>query len=116
MTMGLDLALMTGAEIGPLWNPAVTKAEGRVVYVDHASTEDLRVKYASDPNVNVADLVGVDFVWGAQTLAQVLGADHQLDYVISSNVIENVPDMIKWFQEIRSVLKPGGIVNLAVPD
>jgi len=113
---GLNLKVMAGAEIGPLDHPIVTKDQGDIFYVDHAPTESLREKFARDPNVNVAKIAHVDAVWGTRTLQECLGSAARLDYVIASHVIEHVPDLLTWLQEIRAVLKPDGEVRLAVPD
>lgn len=113
---GLDLKHLVGLEIGLLDRPIVTKAEGEIVYVDHTDTHSLRQKYARDSNVDVAKIVDVDAVWGAQTLQECLGPDRKVDYVIASHVIEHVPNLIGWLEELRSVLKSGGVVKLAVPD
>jgi SAM-dependent methyltransferase len=113
---GLNVKFMAGAEIGPLDHPIVTKDQGAIFYVDHAATESLREKFARDPNVNVAKIVHVDAIWGTSTLQDCLGSAGKLDYVIASHVIEHVPDLLTWLQEIRAVLKPDGEVRLAVPD
>src|SRR5262249_27417752 len=113
---GLNLATMVGAEIGPLNKPLVRKSAGKVFYLDHTDTASLRLKYANDPNVEVEDIVDVDIVWGQQSLTEAFGPDVKLDYIVASHVIEHVPDMIGWLEELRSVLRPGGRVNLAVPD
>ncbi len=123
MLDGLDLPNMVGAEIGPLHNPLVSRSEGHIVYVDHKSAEELRVSYASDPNVNVKN-IQVDAIWGSHTLREAIDMYFQksgrnvqsLDYVLASHVIEHVPDLITWLQEIRSVLSSTGQVRLAVPD
>ncbi len=107
---------MQGAEIGPLQHPIVTKAESRVLYVDHTDTQSLRRKYEADPNVDVHEIVPVDIVWGEVSLAEALGPGHRLGYVLASHVIEHVPDLIGWLEEVRAVLQPGGRLNLAVPD
>lgn len=49
----LDLATISGVEIGPLYGPVVAKADGKIIYVDHVDTKTLREKYASDPAVNI---------------------------------------------------------------
>jgi len=41
--------------------------------------------------------------------------DHSLDYVISSHVVEHLPDVISAFVEWDRVLKYGGIVFMIVP-
>lgn len=120
---GIDLANSIGAEIGPLHNPVVSKKQGQVIYVDHCDAEQLRQHYANDKDVD-PNAICVDAVWGAQTLLQGVQAyfarmgtpPQGLDYVVASHVIEHVPDLVTWLQEIRSVLKADGKVRLAVPD
>ena len=121
---GLDLARLTGIEIGPLDKPLVRRDRGFVLYVDHADTAALRQKYADDPGVDLDALVEVDAVWGESTLADILqaraathhGTPARVDYVIASHVVEHVPDLVGWLAEIHAVLKPGGQLRLAVPD
>ena len=121
---GLDVAQLTGIEIGALDKPLVSPGSGSVLYVDHADTPTLRRKYAADPGVNLDALVDVDAVWGESTLRQALlarSAAHpstpaQVDYVVASHVMEHVPDLIGWLGEIHEVLKPTGQLRLAVPD
>jgi hypothetical protein len=67
-----------------------------------------------DASVKIEDIVDVDIVWGEKTLGEAVGSP--VDYVVASHVIEHVPDLIGWLLEVRSVLKPGGILGLAVPD
>lgn len=111
---GLDLRHMVGIEIGALADPIVHKHDGSVFYIDHADTDTLKRKYAGWDRV--ADIVPVDAVWGEQTLQDCIGAGQQVDYVVNSHVVEHVPDLVTWLQEIRSVLKPYGELRMAIPD
>lgn len=113
---GVDFSATETLEIGPLYRPFALKAEGPVIYVDHADTESLRKKYQGDPNFDVADIVEVDAVWGGQTLRECLGQDRKVDLVIASHVIEHVPDLITWLQELKSVLRSAGEIRLVIPD
>lgn len=113
---GLDLKSAVGVEIGPLCRPVIKKSDGQIVYVDHTDTASLRAKYQADPSVPVDDIVNVDAVWGEQSLQEALGRARQFDYVLASHVVEHVPDMVTWFEEFESILKPHGEVRLAVPD
>ena len=120
---GLDVAGLTGIEIGALDRPLVHPGDGPVLYVDHADTPTLRQKYAGDPGVNMDTLVEVDAIWGANTLREALQARAAspdtpvlVDYVIASHVVEHVPDLVGWLNEIHEVLKPTGQLRLAVPD
>ncbi len=113
---GLARADLLGLEIGALNNPVALKSEGKVIYVDHFDTNALREKYRKDPNVDVAAIVDVDAIWGVQTLAQCIGENRKVDYVVASHVIEHVPDLITWLEEISAILTATGEVRLAVPD
>lgn len=117
-----------GAEIGPLQSPLVKKGdvgEGVVFYVDHADTETLRARWSTDPSIDPSKL-HVDAVWGQRTLREAIDASdlaHRhglpgcgLDYVVASHVIEHVPDLIAWLQEIAAILRSDGSLRLAIPD
>ncbi len=117
---GLDLAAMTGLEIGPLADPVVLRSEGRVLYVDHTDTAHLRETYRDNALVPLERIVDVDVVWGetvlATALAPVLGDGVRVDYVIASHVAEHVPDLVTWLGEIADVLAPDGTLRLVMPD
>lgn len=114
LLQGIDIAHATGVEIGALCRPFLKKTEGDVIYVDHATTEALREKYRNDSNVVLDKLVDVDAVWGANTLADAVG--RRADYVVASHVVEHVPDLISWLEELHSILNDRGEVRLIVPD
>lgn len=111
---GIDVSSWLGLEIGALCNPFLSRTEGSVLYADHATTEELKHKYRNDPNVLLQDIVEVDAVWGERTLREAVG--RAVDYVVASHVIEHVPDLITWLEELRSVLNENGQVRLIVPD
>lgn len=106
-----------GLEIGPLCWPIITKAESnnRIYYIDFSTAEKSREKYKNDPNVNIDEIVETDYLWGKQTMPELVGGK-LFDYVVASHVIEHVPNMLGWMREIASVLKDGGILSLAIPD
>lgn len=110
---GMDLSRRI-VEIGPLYRPFVRKSEGNVVYVDHADTETLREKYKADPKFSMSDIVDVDAVWGDKTLSECVGG--RVDYIIASHVIEHVPDLFGWLNELSAALTSGGQIRLVVPD
>jgi hypothetical protein len=112
----IDVAGGRGLEIGALTKPAVTRAMGRIEYIDRATTAELARWYENQGHVDAADLVEVDHVWGQQTLLDCVGGERRYDYVVASHVIEHVPDLFGWLCEIGSVLVDGGIASFSVPD
>lgn len=112
---GIDVATATGLEFGPLTAPLVWRHEGRVEYVDHASTAELRVKYANDRNVDISRLVEVDHVLEDGRLPASLHG-RGFDYVIAAHVFEHLPNPLAWLRECADVLAADGAVGLTIPD
>ena len=112
---GLEVGRLRGLEIGPLSHPLVWREDGPVLYVYHATTAELKVKNAGHPDIDVEAIVEVDAVWGDRTLKQCLDG-REVDYVVASHVIEHVPDLITWLQEIEEALAPTGQLRLIAPD
>jgi len=106
-----------GLEIGPSYSPLVPKRDGfQVEVVDHASTEELKAKYADDPLADVSRIEEVDYVWDGRPLSEVIGVRGRYDYIVASHVIEHTPDMLGFLEECDVLLKPAGNLVLAVPD
>jgi SAM-dependent methyltransferase len=105
-----------GLEIGALTTPLVRKGQGKIIYVDHASTEELRQKYRDHETVAPGQIVQVDAVWGDKTIQEALTDCGSVDYVLASHVIEHVPDLVTWLNELASVLNNDGTIRLAIPD
>jgi len=115
----IDFASMRGLEIGPLANPRVGKHQGSITYLDHASTDELKRKYATNAQLagQIDSLVDVDIVQhGDQALGEAVGAGNVFDYVIAAHVFEHIPFMVDWLHQVESVLVTGGILSLVVPD
>ena len=55
----------------------------------------------------------IDLVGEAQLIPEI--GSHELDYIVSSHVIEHVPDVISAFVEWNRVLKPGGVIVMIFP-
>lgn len=110
----IDVPKSSGVEIGPLTRPLVRRGEGDISYIDRATTADLRRAYANQ-SVDINAIVDVDFVWGEKTLCECVDG-RRFDYCIAAHVVEHVPDLIGWLNEVSSILKPGGVLSLIVPD
>jgi hypothetical protein len=99
-----------------LEHPIVERSnlDANVLYVDHADTAALHAKYADD--TDVGEIVDVDVVWGDGVLADALGDRGPVDWVIASHVIEHVPNLVGWLDQLASVMSDGAVLSLAIPD
>lgn len=106
LTHDVPLPESRGLEFGPSDNPTVLPEGIRVAYVDHA-----RDAQADRPNA-----APIDHAWpGSGSLAEVLGRDG-FDFAIAAQVAQYVPNLLGWFRGIHGVLRPGGVLNLSLPD
>lgn len=106
-----------GLEIGPGFNPLLPKAAGyRVETLDHATKEDLIKKYANAPGVDLSRIETVDFVSTGGSIQATIQKSACYDYIVASHVIEHTPDLLGFLYDCESLLKPGGVLVLAVPD
>lgn len=110
----IDLSRSVGLELGPLHRPILTKDICKVFYVDHMSTLELRKKYEGHP-FDLNSIADVDHVIGNNTLKHTMG-NKKFDFVVASHVIEHIPNIVAWLEDVASVLKPGGILSLVIPD
>lgn len=103
-------------EVGPSFNPLAPKRDGWNTFViDHASREELLVKYADQ---DTAKIEVVDYVWRGGSLADAVPQNQHgtFDAFIASHVIEHTTDVITFLRAAQTLIKPDGVVILAVPD
>ena len=106
-------------EIGPSYSPILPKAEGwQTTVVDHAVQPDLVAKYSAMGVATVGRIESVDFVWQHGALAALIPqAMHgSYDGLVASHVCEHFPDLIAFFQDASTLIKPDGLMALALPD
>lgn len=106
-----------GLEVGPSYSPLLPKRLGyNVETVDHADAEELRQKYKSDGNVDAGNIEEVDYVSDGGSLVDLIGQTERYDYIFASHVIEHVTDVVRFLSDCERLLKPDGVLVLAVPD
>ena len=104
-------------EVGPSVNPVAPRSRGwNSASIDHLDRAGLRVKYATHPGVDIIE--PVDFVWTSGLLSDAVPAEQHgsFDVFLASHVIEHTPDLIGFLDAAQVLLKPEGVVVLAVPD
>jgi len=112
---GLNMAGV-GLEVGASYSPIAPKKAGfRVEIIDHADAETLRKKY-KEQSVDINNIEDVDYVWTGEPLNELTGKTDYYEWIIASHVIEHTPDLIGFLQQCELLLKPEGIISLAIPD
>jgi SAM-dependent methyltransferase len=106
-------------EIGPSYAPIAAKSDGWNVYsLDHASQDELRLKYQGAPHIAIEDIEPVDFIWCAGPPSSAIPPKQHgtFDACIASHVLEHIPDPITWLSDIGRLLRPKGVLSLVLPD
>jgi SAM-dependent methyltransferase len=104
----------TGLEIGALHRPLPTHSGMTVRYVDCVPYDELLRMYDTlDPRWKKL-IVTPDIIDDGGTLKTVPDASY--DFVVSSHLIEHLPDPISGISHWCRVLRPGGLLYLTVPD
>ena len=101
-----------GIEIGGLHSRL--QVDAKVKNLDYLDTKTLKEQYKNDKNINLNDLWEVDIVSLAWDLSEI--ESNSLDFVMSSHVLEHLPNPGVAIQEWIRAVKPGGTVFFIVPD
>lgn len=107
-----------GLEFGALDRPTISRERYNVSFVDHATRDQLALKYNDANNLALVDpsrIVHVDYIWSSGSLDEAV-AGRRFSWGLASGVIEHVGDPIGWLAEIATVIEPGGRINLAIPE
>jgi SAM-dependent methyltransferase len=104
-------------EIGPLDRPIFKKENANVFYADIRDTQAVKNFYRNNnsDNIDIEAIVNIDYVIKG-TYSESIKADEKFDYIVMSHVIEHIPELLKFFDDIKNVLNVSGKLCLAVPD
>ena len=100
-----------GLEIGALHYPLWVPSGVRVRYVDRLGVADLHGHY---PELPVHKLVAVDVIDDGEKLSS--QPDSSADFIIANHFIEHTEDPLDTLASHLRVLRPGGVIFMAVPD
>lgn len=100
-----------GLEIGACNLPTVPPHLGRCHHADFRTSSAMAEMWNIDPH----EVCDVEFVIDRREKIS-----HQIskmfDYIIACHVIEHIPNPIGYIKDLANILKPGGILFLAIPD
>lgn len=118
MIRGLETVKMRGGlvlEISPLASPILPRNYSGYRNVDVADRAGLLKKYAKHATVDKTLIAEPTYVWTGQTYAQLVG-EERFDLVVASHVVEHVPDIIGFLNDISDILTDDGELRLIFPD
>ncbi len=101
----------SGIEIGALHEPLWLPRSAAARYVDRMDAAGLRRHY---PELAALPLVRVDVVDDGETLKTFAPASQ--DFIIANHFLEHTQDPIGTIRRFLEVLRPGGVLYMAVPD
>jgi SAM-dependent methyltransferase len=110
-------------EVAPYFNPALRKAAGNdVLILDVFDSKQLRALAQKDPSIpasRIGEIEDVDIVGDASQIGDLVterGLAGKIGFVVSSHNFEHLPNPIRFLRGVESILKPGGVLSMAIPD
>ncbi len=106
-------------EIGPSISPIAAKRDGwNTKTVDHTTKEGLIEKYRGHTGIDISKIEDVDYIWTSGDISDAIpeGMLGTFDAFVASHVIEHVTDLVSFLNSADMILKPNGVVVLAIPD
>lgn len=99
-----------GIEIGALNRPLEVPNSANVKYIDRKSFDELKIEYPEVGN----NIIKPDIIDDGELLSKFM--DNSLDFIIANHLIEHSKNPIGAIENMLRVLKPKGILYMAVPD
>jgi hypothetical protein len=102
-------------EIAPLNRPILPKEHPNTRYLDILSAKELKEHFLNDPNIIKDDIVDVHYIHRGQPYKELVCGE-KFGLIVASHVIEHVPNLINWLNDIESILDKNGILQMTIPD
>mmetsp|Transcript_5773 Transcript_5773/g.8027 ORF Transcript_5773/g.8027 Transcript_5773/m.8027 type:complete len:325 (+) Transcript_5773:171-1145(+) len=93
--------------------------------LDVQSREENIKKYDLEKNSWPKDLFGeswkehfaeVHYIWKGGKYSNIIKNGEKFQRIVGSHVIEHIPDLISWLNDLYDLLLPGGEVRMLIPD
>lgn len=110
-------------EFGPLNRPTVKRSDyPNAYYADIRNSDDIKKLYTGNDylestgiHVDLDTIVDIDYVIKGTYKDSFKGVE-KFDVIVLSHVIEHVPDVVNFFQEVTGLLKKDGKLVIIYPD
>lgn len=110
-------------EFGPLNWPMVKKSDyPNAFYADIRNSDDIKKLYTGNEylestgvHIDIDTIVDIDYVIKG-TYKDAFKGVEKFDVIVLSHVIEHIPDIVNFFQEVTGLLKKSGKVVIIYPD
>ena len=106
LTHDIVLPIAHGLEIGAGDVPIPLPDGSSVAYVDYKPRADDSPLPAAAPHI----------VWAGGGPLAPLCPRNDYDFAVAAQAAQYVPNLLGWFRGIFDVLRPGGVLNLSLPD
>jgi hypothetical protein len=108
----IDVSAAQGLEVGPYNQPMVSRSEGDIKYLDYMTRAQL------------LDLKGPEHLQGDIPETDYIVSDNHynchvkedFDYIIANHVAEHSPNFVRFFRDLADLIRPQGILFIALPD
>jgi SAM-dependent methyltransferase len=103
-------------EIGPLANAIVKKQPGtQVFYADIRDKKEIVKFYEKDSSVSKENIVDIDYII-KNSYTESLKNVVPFNIIVMSHVLEHIPNLIYFFNDIVNVMKNDAILLITIPD
>ncbi|MFY9228218.1 MAG: methyltransferase domain-containing protein [Candidatus Microsaccharimonas sp.] len=110
-------------EFGPLNWPMVKKSDHpNTYYADIRNSDDIKKLYTGNDylestgiRIDIDTIVDIDYVIKGTYKDSFKGVE-KFDVIVMSHVIEHIPDIVNFFQEVTGLLKKNGKLVIIYPD
>ena len=109
-----------GVEFGALHTPLLVDTDRATVkYVDRLTLEQALEAFPEFSTTLIGfrdSLVDPDFIIDINVSDLAELTPHQFDFFIANDVVEHIPNPLRFLENVHDVMKPGALFFLTVPD
>jgi len=110
----VDLAKARLLELGAFDQPTYKPGEARIEFMDYYDADALRKAARKAKNRNPETVIEVTHLCQSKRFADSI--DERFDLIMAHHVIEHIPDVLTWLNQLEELLSDQGLIVLSIPD